>query len=88
MLQRPSARSRIVLPKRPSARSRIVLPQASICEVADSACGLTLFDCQIHADAETRNLRVGLEGFFVLLVTSFSFSLFCFFVESFSLFCW
>ena len=47
--QRPSARSRIVLAKRPSARSRIVLPQASICEVADSACGLTLCDCQIHA---------------------------------------
>ena len=47
--QRPSARSRIVLAKRPSARSRIVLPQASICEVADSACGLTHCDCQIHA---------------------------------------
>ena len=45
--QRPSARSQIVLAKRPSARSRIVLPQASICEVADSACGLTLCDCQI-----------------------------------------
>ena len=48
LCQRPSARSRIVL-QRPSARSRIVLPQASICEVADSACGLTLCDCQIHA---------------------------------------
>ena len=47
--QRPSARSRIVLPKRPSVRSQIVLPQASICEVADSACGLTHCDCQIHA---------------------------------------
>ena len=60
LCQRPSARSRIVLPKRPSARLRIVLPQASICKVADSACGLTLCDYQIHAVAETCNLRVSL----------------------------